>query len=96
MPEETWMELCNTVQEAIIQTIHQKKKCKKLKMISGTKNNWFEPALSSSTADVYLTGELPGTVDGPWINPAVLCVESATQTCKYLAWKQSQGIEEMC
>lgn len=51
-------------------------------MISETKNNWFEPALSSSTADVYLTGELPGTVDGPWINPAVLCVESAMQTCK--------------
>ncbi|KAI4567782.1 hypothetical protein MJT46_007580 [Ovis ammon polii x Ovis aries] len=51
-------------------------------------------ALSSSTADVYLTGELPGTVDGPWINPAVLCVESAMQTCKYLAWKQSQGILE--
>ena len=74
----------------------RKVRCKKLKMISGTKNNWFEPALSSSTADVYLTGELPGTVDGPWINSAVLCVESATQTCKYRAWKQSQGIEEMC
>lgn len=51
-------------------------------MISETKNNWFEPALSSSTADVYLTGELPGTVDGPGINPAGLCVASAMQTCR--------------
>lgn len=51
-------------------------------MISETNNNWFEAALSSSTADVYLTGELPGTVDSPGISPAVLCVASAMQTCR--------------
>ena len=65
-------------------------------MISETKKNWFELALSSSIADVYCTRELPGRVDGPLINPAVLCVETATQTGKLLAWKPSQGIEEMC
>ena len=29
MPEELWMEVCNIVQEAVIKTILQKKKCKK-------------------------------------------------------------------
>ena len=28
VPEELWMEVCNTVQEAVIKTILQKKKCK--------------------------------------------------------------------
>ena len=34
MSEELWMEICNTVQEAMIKTIHQKKKCKKEKWLS--------------------------------------------------------------
>ena len=29
VPEELWMEVCNTVQEAVIKTIPKKKKCKK-------------------------------------------------------------------
>ena len=31
VPEELWMEVCNTVQEAVIKTIPKKKKCKKAK-----------------------------------------------------------------
>ena len=34
VPEELWTEIPDTVQEAIIQTIHQKKKCKKEKWLS--------------------------------------------------------------
>ena len=34
MPEELWMEIPNTVQEAEIKTIHEKKKCKKEKWLS--------------------------------------------------------------
>ena len=33
MPEELWMEVCNTVQEAVIKII-LKKKCKKAKRLS--------------------------------------------------------------
>ena len=33
MPEELWMEVCDTVQEAVIKTIPKKKKCKKGKMV---------------------------------------------------------------
>ena len=29
VPEELWMEVCDTVQEAVIKTIPKKKKCKK-------------------------------------------------------------------
>ena len=29
MPEELWMEVCNTLQEAVTKTIPKKKKCKK-------------------------------------------------------------------
>lgn len=47
-------------------------------MTSETKKDWFELALSGSTADIYCPGELSGRLDGPLINPAVLCVESAT------------------
>ena len=32
VPEELWMEVCDIVQEALIMTIHKKKKCKKSKM----------------------------------------------------------------
>ena len=35
MPEELWMEVRNTVQEAVIKIISQKKKCKKAKWLSG-------------------------------------------------------------
>ena len=34
MPEELWMEVCDIVQEAVIKTIHRKKKCKKAKWLS--------------------------------------------------------------
>ena len=34
MPEELWMEVRNTVQEAVIKTILQKKKCIKVKWLS--------------------------------------------------------------
>ena len=34
MPEELWMEICDTVQEAVIKTIPKKKKCKKAKWLS--------------------------------------------------------------
>ena len=35
MPEELWMEVCDTVQEAVIKTIPRKQKCKKAKWLSG-------------------------------------------------------------
>ena len=34
MPEELWMEICDIVQEAVIQTIPKKNKCKKAKCLS--------------------------------------------------------------
>ena len=34
VPEELWMEVCDTVQEAVIKTIPKKKKCKKAKWLS--------------------------------------------------------------
>ena len=34
MPEELWMEVCNTVQETVTKTIPKKKKCKKAKWLS--------------------------------------------------------------
>ena len=34
VPEELWTEVCNTVQEAVIKTIPEKKKCKKAKWLS--------------------------------------------------------------
>ena len=34
VPEELWTELRDTVQEAVIKTIHKKKKCKKAKWLS--------------------------------------------------------------
>ena len=34
MPEELWIEVCDTVQEAMIKTIPMKKKCKKTKWLS--------------------------------------------------------------
>ena len=34
MPEELWMENCDIVQEAVINTIPKKKKCKKAKWLS--------------------------------------------------------------
>ena len=34
MPEELWMEVRDIVQEAVIKTITQKKKCKKAKWLS--------------------------------------------------------------
>ena len=33
-PKELWMEVCNTVQEAVIKTIPKKQKCKKAKWLS--------------------------------------------------------------
>ena len=34
-PEELWMEICNTAQEAVIQIIPKKRKCKNAKWLSG-------------------------------------------------------------
>ena len=34
VPEELWMEVCDTVQEAVIKTIPKKKKCRKAKWLS--------------------------------------------------------------
>ena len=34
VPEEPWTEVCDIVQEAVIKTIPQKKKCKKAKWLS--------------------------------------------------------------
>ena len=34
VPEELWMEVCNTVQEVVIKTIPKKKKCKKATRLS--------------------------------------------------------------
>ena len=34
VPEELWMEVCNTAQEVVIKTISKKKKCKKAKWLS--------------------------------------------------------------
>ena len=34
VPEELWMEVCNTEQKAVIKTIPKKKKCKKAKWLS--------------------------------------------------------------
>ena len=52
VPEELWMEVCNTVQEAVIKTIPKKKKCKKAKWL-------FEEALqiAEKRRDVKDKGE---------------------------------------
>ena len=34
VPEEQWMEVCNTVQESVTKSIPKKKKCKKAKWLS--------------------------------------------------------------
>ena len=34
MPEELWMEVCNTVQEAVTKTVPKEKKCKKAKLLT--------------------------------------------------------------
>ena len=34
VPEELWMEVCDTAQEAVIKTTPKKKKCKKAKWLS--------------------------------------------------------------
>ena len=34
VPEELWMEVCNTIQEAVIKTIPKKKKCQRAKWLS--------------------------------------------------------------
>ena len=34
VPEELWMQVCNTVYRAVIKTIPKKKKCKKAKWLS--------------------------------------------------------------
>ena len=33
VPKESWMEICNTVQEAVTKTISKKKKCMKAKWL---------------------------------------------------------------
>ena len=34
VPEELWMQVCNTVYRAVIKTIPKKKKCKKAKQLN--------------------------------------------------------------
>ena len=34
MPEELWEKVCDIVQEAVIKTVHKKRKCKKAKWLS--------------------------------------------------------------
>ena len=34
VPEKLWMEVCDTVQDAMVKTIPKKKKCKKAKLLS--------------------------------------------------------------
>ena len=34
MPEELWKKVCDIVQEAVIKTVHKKRKCKKAKWLS--------------------------------------------------------------
>ena len=34
VPDELWIEVCDIVQDAVIKTIHKKKKCKKVKWLS--------------------------------------------------------------
>ena len=34
VPEELWIKVCDTVQEAVVKTIPKKKKCKKAKWLS--------------------------------------------------------------
>ena len=34
VPEELWMEVCNTVQKVVVKTIPKKKKCKKAEWLS--------------------------------------------------------------
>ena len=50
MPEELWMEVCDTVQETEIKTIPKKKKCKKAKWLS-------EKALAEKRRQVKGKGE---------------------------------------
>ena len=35
VPEVLWMKVCDIIQEAVIKTIPKKKKCKKVKWLSG-------------------------------------------------------------
>ena len=50
MPEELWMEICNTVQEVVTKTIPKKKKYKKAKWLS-------EKALQSITTNKASGGD---------------------------------------
>ena len=34
LPEELWMQICNTVQEAVTKPIPKKRKCKKAKLLT--------------------------------------------------------------
>ena len=46
MPDELWMEVCDIVQETAIKTIPKKKKCKKVKWLSGDLKNSCEKKIS--------------------------------------------------
>ena len=51
MPEELWMEVCNSVQKAVTKIIPKKKKCKKAK--------WFsEEALQIAEETIEVKGKL--------------------------------------
>ena len=51
-PEELWMEVLDTVQEAVIKTIPKKKKCKKAKWLSEvTDTNQGNPGFPAATRE---------------------------------------------
>ena len=52
MPEELWMEVCDTVQEAVIKTIHNKKKYKKAKWLSEEALQIAEKKAKEKTKDI--------------------------------------------
>ena len=50
VPEKLWMEVCDTVQDAMVKTIPKKKKCKKAKWLS-------EEALQIAERRIQMKGQ---------------------------------------
>ena len=62
MPEELWTEFCDIVQEAVINTIPKKKKCKKAKWLSEealqiAEKRWEEKGKGEKERYTYLNAE---------------------------------------
>ena len=62
MPEEPWMEVCNTVQEAVTKTSPKKKKFKKAKWLSEEASQIAEKREAKGKVEkeryIYLNAEL--------------------------------------